>query len=90
MTYIIKLTSKAEQDLQVHIRSGNKLLLQKITALFAELQEHPRFGTGQIEKLRYYDEEIWSRRINREHRIVYRIQDKIVTITVISAYGHYK
>jgi toxin YoeB len=32
----------------------------------------------------------WSRRISREHRLVYSIEDKIITVTVISAKGHYE
>ena len=54
-----------------------------------ELQEHPRTGTGQVEPLKYYKEETWSRRINREHRLVYRIHDDIVEVLVLSTYGHY-
>ena len=54
-----------------------------------ELQEHPRTGTGQIEQLKYYEEETWSRRINKEHRLVYRIYDDIVEVLVLSTYGHY-
>ena len=54
-----------------------------------ELQEHPRTGTGQVEKLKFYAEETWSRRINREHRLVYRIYEDIVEVLVLSTYGHY-
>jgi toxin YoeB len=39
--------------------------------------------------LKHYDEETWSRRINREHRLVYRIYDNVVEVLVLSVYGHY-
>lgn len=37
----------------------------------------------------YKKEETWSRRINKEHRLVYRINDDTIEVLVISAYGHY-
>lgn len=38
-----------------------------------EIQEHPRTGTGQVEPLKCYDANVYSRRITHEHRLVYRI-----------------
>ncbi|GHT38810.1 hypothetical protein FACS189427_13060 [Planctomycetales bacterium] len=32
----------------------------------------------------------WSQRINQEHRLVYSIEDEIVTVIVVSAKGHYE
>ena len=63
--------------------------IKKLKSLLAELQEHPRTGTGQVELLKHYKEETWSRRINKEHRLVYRIHEDIVEVLVLSAYGHY-
>ena len=57
---------------------------------YIELQEHPRTGTGQVEVLKYLDEEVYSRRINKEHRLVYTVYDQKVTVLVLAAYGHYK
>ncbi|WP_295672350.1 type II toxin-antitoxin system YoeB family toxin [uncultured Mucilaginibacter sp.] len=31
----------------------------------------------------------WSRQINKKDRLVYRIEDNIVTVTIVSAKGHY-
>ena len=74
--YRIVFTEDAQKDLQMK-------------SLLAELQEHPRTGTGQVELLKHYKEETWSRRINKEHRLVYRIHEDIVEVLVLSAYGHY-
>lgn len=49
--------------------------------------EHPFEGTGKPELLKYNLEGYWSRRINREHRIVYEVTEEIVF--VLSAKGHY-
>jgi toxin YoeB len=64
-------------------------LLDKLNTFYKELQDHPRTGTGQVEILKHYSEETFSRRINKELRLVYRIYEDIVTVLVISAYGHY-
>lgn len=63
--------------------------IKKLEKLLEELREHPRTGTGQVEQLKHYKEETWSRRITREHRLVYRIHDDVVEVLVLSVFGHY-
>jgi len=53
------------------------------------LEEHPETGTGKPERLKNNLTGLWSRRINKEHRLVYYIDGNKVTVTIISAYGHY-
>jgi len=89
MSYEIVLTPKVLEDIQKLQKSGNKSALKKFNALIDELQEHPRTGTGQVEQLKYYQEETWSRRLSGEHRIIYRINDEVVEVLVLSAFGHY-
>ena len=31
----------------------------------------------------------WSRRINKNDRLIYRVEEQIVTVLVVSAMGHY-
>lgn len=86
--YRIVFTENAQKDLQMlHKRAPQTI--KKLKTLLVELQEHPRSGTRQVEQLRHYAEETWSRRINKEHRLVYRIYDDIVEVLVLSTYGHY-
>ncbi|NBC07880.1 MAG: Txe/YoeB family addiction module toxin [Bacteroidetes bacterium] len=89
MTYSLRLTLDALKDIEKHKKSGDKKLLQKIEVLLHELQKHPRTGTGQPEQLKHGLEGFWSRRINKKHRLVYEIEDEIVTVIVVSAYSHY-
>lgn len=88
--YELEFTKEALEDIQKHRKSGNRPLLKKLEKLLQELRQHPATGTGQIEKLKHYEEETWSRRINDEHRLVYRIKDDVVIVLVLSVYGHYK
>lgn len=89
MSYHINFTQEALEDIERLKKSGNKQALNKLASLYLELQEHPRTGTGQVELLKHYKEETWSRRINKEHRLVYRINDDTIEVLVLSTYGHY-
>jgi len=55
-----------------------------------EVREHPRTGTGQVEQLKGYDGSVYSRRITKEHRLVYKIYDEVVEVLVLSTFGHYR
>ncbi len=89
MKYQITIGSTAQKEIDRHISSGDKALLKKLFALLEELEIHPRTGTGKPERLRYKNAEIWSRRINSRHRLVYEIFEQIVTVEIVQAYGHY-
>ncbi len=89
MSFKIRLSPTAMKDLRRHRKSGDKKLLRKIGVLLDELREHPKTGTGQPERLSGDLEGYYSRRISRKHRLVYDIQDEIVTVLVLSAYSHY-
>jgi len=53
------------------------------------LEEHPFTGTGQPEQLKYELIGLWSRRINQKDRLIYEVNQSVVTVKVISALGHY-
>lgn len=89
MSFEIIFTKVAEKDILRHKRSGNKNLILKLDQLLDELEEHPETGTGKPEQLKNNLAGFWSRRLNREHRLVYAIDGKKVIVTVISAFGHY-
>ena len=90
MIYSIEFTPKALEGIEKLKKSGNKPLLIKLKKLLLELTEHPYSGPGQPEMLKHSLSGFWSRRINKEHRIVYAVNEKSITVTVISTVGHYK
>lgn len=62
--------------------------LRKIHSLLENCCQTPFTGLGQPEALKTNYSGYWSRRINLEHRIVYKVEnDKIV---VHSLRGHYQ
>ena len=89
MSYTLKLTADAIQDIERLKKSGDKATLKKLALLFEELTEHPRTGTGQPEELKHNFSGCWSRRINTKHRLVYRIEEEKITVIILYASGHY-
>ena len=89
MNYSIEFTAKALEGIEKLKKSGNKPALRKIRILLNELTEHPYTGTGQPEQLKHNFAGFWSRRINQEHGIVYAVDEENVTVTIVSAKGHY-
>lgn len=89
MAYIIAFEPKAVQDITELKKAGNKAVIAKIERLLLELREHPTTGTGQVEALKGNLLGFWSRRIDKFNRMIYTVEEEIVTVTVISAKGHY-
>ena len=87
MSYFLDFTDKAKQDIDALQKAGNKVVLNKLFTLLVEISEHPCTGTGRPELLKHSLSGCWSRRINREHRLVYNVDEGIINI--LSVRGHY-
>jgi toxin YoeB len=77
----------AFEDIQFWAQNDLKHL-KKILELISDIQNTPFAGKGKPEPLKYNFKGYWSRRINEEHRLVYRITDEHIIIA--SARLHYK
>lgn len=66
----------------------DKSILKKINGLIKECQRHPYEGTGKPEPLKGDLAGYWSRRIDREHRLVYRIVGD--DLEILSCRYHYQ
>lgn len=53
---------------------------QRINQLISDIQRSPFAGVGKPEPLKHALSDYWSRRINSEHRIVYRTDNDSVFI----------
>ena len=80
---------QAEKDREYWKKSGNKAIMNKITALLKDIAEHPYTGIGKPEPLKYEMAGYWSRRINSEHRIVYSVDEEVVRVYVLSIRYYY-
>lgn len=65
----------------------DKSMLKKINELIKEIQHSPYAGKGKPEPLKYDLKGLWSRRIDLEHRLVYKIEDD--SILIYSCKYHY-
>lgn len=87
--YFVDITDQAKKQLAEILKSGDKASIKKIQQIFIELSIHPASGVGKPEKLKFEFSGYWSRQINKKDRLVYRIDEEIITVFVISARGHY-
>ncbi len=62
-------------------------MLKKINELVKEIQRTPFTGRGKPEPLKYDLAGYWSRRLDREHRLVYRVEGQ--EILIYSCKFHY-
>jgi toxin YoeB len=75
-------------ELEFWKKSGNISVQNKITALLKSIKESPFSGVGKPEPLKYKYSGLWSRRINREHRLIYEVTNE--KILILSLKGHYE
>jgi toxin YoeB len=71
--------SGAWQDYLYWSRSDVRVR-DKINSLIDDMQRHPFTGIGKPEPLKRNLQGYWSRRINREHRLVYRVEVGVLQI----------
>ena len=67
---------------------SDKKIFAKIVALISNILSTPFTGIGKPEPLKHQLKGYWSRRINQEHRLVYKITDD--ALVIISCRYHYK
>lgn len=61
-------------------QTTDKKILKRIHLLISDIQRTPNEGIGKPEPLKHGLSGYWSRRINDEHRIVYRQQGGAILI----------
>lgn len=59
----------------LHWQKTDRKTVQRINTLVKEITRTPHEGIGKPEPLKHALSGYWSRRINNEHRIVYKIAD---------------
>ena len=87
--YKINIPKKAQSDLD-WFRKNDKNSYIKSFDLVRELMSKPRKGTGRPERLKYFEKEVYSRRVNHKDRLVYTIYEELKEIDITSFRGHYE
>jgi toxin YoeB len=65
----------------------DKQTYRRIVGLILDILREPFSGLGKPEPLRHELQGYWSRRIDREHRLVYKVNPE--TVTIIACKYHY-
>ena len=86
----VVFTKNALEDYS-YWEKNNKKIASRIKQLLQQIQQDPFQGIGNPEPLKHDLKGYWSRRLNREHRIIYKVEGKGETqiITVIQVRFHY-
>jgi len=66
---------------------NDKKTLKRINSLIKDIQRTPFKSLGKPEPLKHHLKGFWSRRINQEHRLVYRLEDK--NLYILQCRFHY-
>jgi toxin YoeB len=76
------ILSWAEQAWEDYLywQQTDKKTLKRINTLIKEVKRQPFDGVGDPEPLKHNWSGYWSRRIDREHRLVYKIEDNRLII----------
>ena len=67
-------------DSYLYWQKTNKAIVKRINTLIKDIQRTPFEGIGKPEPLKHALSGFWSRRINDEHRIVYKVTDNNISI----------
>jgi toxin YoeB len=70
-------------------QANDPKIASRVRKLIADIQTTPFAGLGKPEPLGHQWAGYWSRRITREHRLVYRVAGKPPALTIVQCRYHY-
>lgn len=77
----------AAWDDYLYWQQTDKAMLRRVNLLIRDIQREPFSGIGKPEPLKFNFSGYWSRRIDDEHRVVYKVTDEEIIIAQLR--GHY-
>lgn len=78
---ILSWTDSAWDD-YLYWQMTDKKILKRLNTLIEDIKRHPFEGIGKPEPLKHDFSGYWSRRIDQEHRIVYKATDEAIMIVM--------
>ena len=86
--YTVIISPDADADLKA-LKKSEPQAYKKAVSLIKELSGHPRTGRGKPTLKKHDLAGFYARKITDKHRLVYSINDGILTVDIASARGHY-
>jgi Txe/YoeB family toxin of toxin-antitoxin system len=87
MSWELEFSNRAEKDA---VKIKNSIYGKKVTELLDILEKNPFQIPPPYEKLDPPTENSYSRRINEQHRLVYKIYKKERVVKILSMWTHYE
>lgn len=87
MSYAIKVKSSAKRDLK---KIKGSYLEKSFLEIIEQLKQNPYQKNQSFEKLVPPIKGFYSRRINVQHRVVYKVNEENKTVVIYSAWSHYE
>ena len=84
MEVIYTLGAKEDREYWEKTRPS---FIRRIDKLIEDIKKNPFSGLGKPEPLRFEKSGYWSRRINQEHRLIYKISNN--TLYIAQCRYHY-
>jgi toxin YoeB len=84
----VKYSDTALKDIKYWKKTNNIIIQKRIQELIKAIELSPYTGTGNPEALKHELAGYWSCRINKEHRIIYKVENNIIFIDTLR--HHYK
>lgn len=85
---MIKIWSDQAWNDYLYWQNQDRKILKRINQLIKDIERNAYEGIGKPEPLKYELQGFWSRRIDEEHRLIYRIQED--RIEIASCRLHYR
>jgi toxin YoeB len=79
--------SKGATEDRAYWKKSNPNILKRIDLLLADIKRNPYTGIGKPERIRFEKSGYWSRRIDQEHRLVYKVVNH--KIYIVQCRYHY-
>ena len=84
----VEYKKKALEDRAYWKKKDDLKIQNRISDLIKNICDSPFTGIGKPEPLKHELSGLWSRRITRQHRIIYEVFNR--RISILSMKGHYK
>lgn len=76
---ILSWAETAWEDYQ-YWQDTDKKVLKRVNSLIKDSMRHPEYGMGNPEPLKHKWSGYWSRRINQEHRLIYKVTNDVLFV----------
>ena len=84
----VKFTETGWAD-YLHWQNHDKKILKRINRLIEDIERNGYDGIGKPEGLKHRHSGWWSRRIDEENRLVYRLTEDGTAMEITQCKGHY-